>query len=559
RWERALLWGVLVVAWETAWGQLHYSIPEEMPKGSFVGNVATDLGLQLPALGDSGVRILDKGRKQYFALYGKTGHLVTAERIDREQLCESVQQCVLRCEMIVKGEIKIYGVEVKITDINDNDPSFREAEKELRLSETTAPGSRFPLPGAHDPDSGQNSVQSYELSGDEHFSLAVQTGPGGDQRPELVLVKTLDREAAAFHELVLRASDGGEPARTGTARIRVAVLDANDNAPVFSQAEYTVRVPEDVPVGSTLVTVTATDPDEGLNGHSKFSLQKVSIKASQIFHLDPETGAITLVRSLDFEEGDSYEMEVQAEDGGGLSDTAKFVITVTDVNDNAPQISVQSALTEISEDAPSGTVSTPPGVRFPLGSGRDPDIGTNSIQNYQLTPNSFFSLVVRESPDGTKQPELVLEKSLDREKQRNHNLILTAVDGGDPVRSGTAQIKISVTDANDNTPIFTKEVYKVQMLENLPEGSLAFQVKATDSDEGTNADITYSFSDISNRARQLFTLDSRTGDVKIKGSLDYEEGKHYEAMVEGKDGGGLSAHAKVHIDIIDVNDNAPTL
>ncbi|NXC22329.1 PCDGH protein, partial [Corythaeola cristata] len=203
--------------------------------------------------------------------------------------------------------------------------------------------------------------------------------------------------------------------------------------------------------------------------------------------------------------------------------------------------------------------STPPGARFPLGSGRDPDIGENSLQNYQLTPNPLFSLVVRESPDGTKQPELVLEKVLDREKQINHHLILTAVDGGDPIRSGTAQIKINVTDANDNPPVFTKEIYKVRLLENLPEGSLAFQVKATDGDEGTNAEITYSFSDIANSARRVFALDSRTGDVKITGPLDYEEGKYYEASVEGKDGGGLSAHAKVHIDILDVNDNAPAL
>ncbi|NXD88803.1 PCDGH protein, partial [Halcyon senegalensis] len=203
--------------------------------------------------------------------------------------------------------------------------------------------------------------------------------------------------------------------------------------------------------------------------------------------------------------------------------------------------------------------STPPGTRFPLGSGRDPDIGVNSLKNYQLTPNPLFSLVVSESPEGMKHAELVLEKNLDREKQRTHHLILTAVDGGDPVRSGTAQIKINVTDANDNRPVFTKEIYKVRLLENLPEGSLAFQVKATDSDEGTNAEITYSFSDISNSARQLFTLDSRTGDVKVTGPLDYEEGKYYEASVEGKDGGGLSAHAKVRIDILDVNDNAPTL
>ncbi|XP_041266440.1 protocadherin gamma-A2-like, partial [Onychostruthus taczanowskii] len=322
----------------------------------FVGDVAKDLGLQPLALGDRGFQIVSEGRTQYFAVHGKTGHLVTAERIDREQLCRLVEKCLLRCELIMEREMKFYEIEVEISDINDNAPRFREAEIELRMNEMTAPGSRFPLAEAHDPDSGRNSLQSYELSGDEHFSLAVQAGPGGDQRPELVLAKALDREEAAFHELVLRASDGGDPARTGTARIRVTGLDANDNAPAFSQAEYTVRVPEDVPVGSVLVTVTATDNDEGLNGQVKYWLKKVSDIASDIFRLDNETGEIMLLRTLDFEDGNSYELEVQAHDGGGLFDTTKVTISVTDVNDNMPVISVRSAISEISEDAPSGTV-----------------------------------------------------------------------------------------------------------------------------------------------------------------------------------------------------------
>ncbi|NXU14386.1 PCDGB protein, partial [Pardalotus punctatus] len=320
RQQRALLWAVLLAAWEAAWGQLRYSVPEEMPKGSFVGDVAKDLGLQLPAIHDRGVHIVERGSTQYFSLHGKTGHLVTAERIDREQLCRLVEKCVLRCELIVEGEMQVYRIEVEIRDINDNAPSFREAEIELRLSETTAPGARFPLPRAHDPDTGRNSLQSYELRGDEHFSLAVQAGPGGDQRPELVLAKALDREEAAVHEL------------------------------------YSVRVHEDVPVGSVLVIVTATDADEGLNGLVKYSMKKETDVASDIFHLDSETGEIKLLSALDFEEDTSYKLEVQAHDSGALFDTAKVTITVTDVNDNAPELTVSSKLNEISEDAQPGTV-----------------------------------------------------------------------------------------------------------------------------------------------------------------------------------------------------------
>ncbi|XP_064886362.1 protocadherin gamma-A12 isoform X24 [Columba livia] len=459
--ERALLWGVLVAAWEATWGQLRYSVPEEMPKGSFVGDVAKDLGLQLPTLRDTGVRVVSEGGTQYFALLGKTGHLVTAERIDREQLCRLVEKCVLRCEVILEGDMQVYEIEVEVTDINDNAPSFKERELEERMSETTAPGSRFPLAEALDPDSGLNSVQSYELSGDEHFSLAVQTGPGGDQRPELVLAKALDREEAAFHELVLRASDVGEPARTGTARIRVAVLDANDNAPVFSQAEYTVRVPEDVPVGSTLVIVTATDADKGLNGYIKYSLKKATNLASEIFHLDIETGAITLVRSLDFEEGDSYEMDVQARDGGILFDTAKVTITVTDVNDNAPKISVRSSLSEISEDVQSGTVVALLHVQ-------DRDSGANGEVRCSLDGDVPFLL---RSSRGSHY-SVVTARELDREQVSEYNVTVRAADGGSPALWSSAVLWLRVLDVNDNAPVFAEARYSARVPENNAAGAL---------------------------------------------------------------------------------------
>ncbi|XP_054024576.1 protocadherin gamma-A2-like [Dryobates pubescens] len=548
---RALLCCVLLSAWEAAWGQLRYSVPEEMPKGSFVGDVVKDLGLQMTGIRESGIRILEKGRTQYFSLHGKTGHLVTAERIDREQLCRLLEKCVLRCELIAEEQMQVYGVEVEITDINDNAPSFKDVVMEEKISEMTAPGSRFPLAEAHDPDSGQNSLLSYELSGDEHFSLTVQAGPGGDLRPELVLAKALDREKAAFHELVLKAQDGGEPSRTGTARIRVSVLDANDNAPVFSPAEYTVRVPEDVPVGSTLVTVTATDPDEGMNGHVKYSLQKATHMAPEIFKLNSDTGVITLVQKLDFEEGYSYELEVQARDGGGLSDKAIVMIAVTDENDNTPELIISSALNEISEDAPSGTVVALLHVQ-------DRDSGANGQVRCSLDAGVPFRL----EKSLEDYYRVVTTKELDREEVSEYNVTVRAADGGSPSLWSSTVLNLRVLDVNDNAPVFSEASYSARLPENNAAGALVLTVRARDADWGQNARVRYRLGEGRVRGAALssyVSVQAETGALYALRSFDYEEVREVGLWVLAEDGGSpaLSSNVSVRIVIVDENDNAP--
>ncbi|XP_054073018.1 protocadherin gamma-A10-like isoform X7 [Rissa tridactyla] len=549
--ERALLWCVMMAAWEAAWSQLRYLVPEEMPKGSFVGDVAKDLALDLSMLHDRGVRLVCEGRTQYFALHGKTGHLVTAERIDREQLCRLVEKCVLRCEVIIEGEMTVYRIEVEIGDINDNAPSFREKETELRMSETTAPGSRFPLRVAQDPDVGRNSLQRYELSGDEHFSLSVQAGPGGDQRPELVLAKALDREEAAFHELVLRASDGGEPSRTGTARIRVAVLDANDNAPAFSQAEYTVRVAEDVPVGSALLTVTATDADEGMNGDVKYSFHKISDRASELFSLNSGTGELYLKGNLDFDEISSHELEVQAHDAGELFDTAKVAIMVTDVNDNAPEISVRSALNEISEDSPPGTVVALLHVQ-------DRDSGPNG----QVRCSIAESLPFRLEKTFEDYYRVVTARELDREAVSEYNVTVRASDGGSPSLWSSAVLSLRVLDVNDNAPVFAEARYSARVAENNAAGALVLTVRAADADWGQNARVRYRLWEGRVRGAPLssyVSVHAETGALYALRSFDYEEVREVGLWVRAEDGGApsLSSNVSVRLVIVDENDNAP--
>ncbi|XP_065266019.1 protocadherin gamma-A4-like [Emys orbicularis] len=550
---RALFCFMLATVWESASGQIRYSIPEEMEIGTFVGNVAKDLGLDVKQLSDRAVRFASRGRTQYFALNFKSGHLITTERIDREQICGGLEECLLNCEVIVEDKMKLYRVEIEITDINDNAPSFQREEIELKVSEITTPGSRFPLSDAHDSDLGINSLQSYQISSNRHFSLDVQTGTDGVKYAELVLEKSLDREEQAVHDLVLTATDGGDPVRSGTAQIRVVALDVNDNAPVFSESVYKVNVLENVPDGSTILTVKTTDLDEGINKQVIYSFKKITDKASKIFRFDSNTGELTVVGNLDIEEASLYEIEVQAHDGGGLFGRSKILIVVSDVNDNAPEIVLRSLISSIPEDSPIGTV-------IALLDVQDLDSGENGEVTCSIPSDFPFEL---------KKPfdnyySLVTDRALDREQVAAYNITVTATDNGTPPLSTTTTIPLRILDTNDNAPFFDKTSYTAYVTENNPRRASIFSLKANDPDWGENARVTYSIIEGDRSEVPLsssISINSETGALYALRSFDYEQFREIRFQVQAQDGGSppLSSNVSVTLFILDQNDNTPDI
>ncbi|XP_053321576.1 protocadherin gamma-B1-like isoform X6 [Spea bombifrons] len=227
-------------------------------------------------------------------------------------------------------------------------------------------------------------------------------------------------------------------------------------------------------------------------------------------------------------------------------------IEIEDINDNPPRFFHETVALEILETSLLGT-------HFILQNAKDPDIGINSVQTYKLSDNQYFTLNEKIRSDGSTFLELVLEKPLDRETQNFHELILTALDGGNPIKSGTALINVIIADVNDNFPIFTQDVYKVSISEKTPINFTLIQVTATDKDEGSNAHITYAFTSENPLYSSMFSIHPTNGEIKTNQDLDYEVVRIYEISVEAKDSGGLVAQSKVLIEITDENDNAPEI
>ncbi|XP_062250105.1 protocadherin alpha-8-like [Platichthys flesus] len=548
---------VAVLLWSVAAAQIRYSVSEEVKEGTVVGNVAKDLGLDKNTLRERKYRIVSSNADPLFHVNQNDGILYVSRKIDREEVCGQISTCLINLKTVLENPLEVHYVGVEMLDINDHSPSFPDEDKTLEIPESVLPGSRIPLQPARDPDGGAFSVQQYRLSPNDHFRLEVKDKGEDGKIPILIVQKSLDREAAESHSLVLTALDGGKPPKSGEMNILIKVLDINDNAPVFSQDIYSVMLDENAPIGKTVTQVNATDVDDGPGGEVVFSFSSiVSHRLLKLFDINPSTGEIIVKGLIDYEQKDKHEIDIQASDKGivPLSTQKSVIIKIVDVNDNAPEIEVTSFSSSIPEDSR-------PGTTVALISVNDLDSGLNGKVICSIDEHVPFTL----SPSlQDKMYSLVTKSPLDREKLSHYDLTITAKDAGQPPLSSEKTISVVVSDVNDNSPQFSLSPYTFYVTENNNPGTSVFSVKAFDADENENAHISYHILRDrieDNKLTSFLNINSENGDIMALKSFDFESLKTFQFHVVASDSGtpSLSSNVTVNVFILDQNDNAPVI
>uniref|UniRef100_A0A663MI09 Protocadherin Fat 4 n=1 Tax=Athene cunicularia TaxID=194338 RepID=A0A663MI09_ATHCN len=551
-----------------------FQVMEEQPPGTWVGTIATRPGFTY--------RLSEQ--HALFSINATSGALHTRATIDRESLASDV------VDLVVLSSQPTYPSEVRVLvlDLNDNAPVFPDPSIVVTFKEDTGSGRQLILDTATDADSGTNGVDhgSYRIvAGNEEgrFRLNITLNPSGEGAfLHLVSRGGLDREATPTYQLLVQVEDKGEPRRRGYLQVNVTVQDINDNPPIFSQTLYQARVPEDAPVGASVLQVAAADADEGTNADIRYRLEGGDGggggegAGSLPFEVDPESGVIRIREHLDYEMRQQYSLTVQAMDRGvpALSGRAEALIRLLDVNDNEPRVKFRyfpatSRFASVDENAAPGTV-----VALLTVSDADSPAANGNISVSILAGNEQRHFEVHSS----KVPNLSLIKvaaALDRERIPAYNLTVAVADnyGAPPLRSSVASLVIFVNDINDHPPVFGQSVYRVNISEEVPLGSYVRGLSATDRDSGLNANLKYSI--VSGNELGWFRISEHSGLVttagpeggtaghaagtSISSGLDRETASQVVLNISARDQGVQPkfSYAQLVVTILDVNDNKP--
>ncbi|KFO81554.1 Protocadherin-7, partial [Cuculus canorus] len=545
-----------------------------------IGNVASDLGI---VTGSGEVTFSLESGSDYLKIDNMTGELSTTERrIDREKLpqCQMIfdeNECFLDFEVSVIGPsqswVDLFEGRVIILDINDNTPTFPSPVLTLTVEENRPVGTLYLLPTATDRDFGRNGIERYELlqepGGDSVFELQVADTLDGEKQPQLIVKGALDREQRDSYELSLRVRDGGDPARSSQAILRVLITDVNDNSPRFEKSIYEADLAENSSPGTPILQLRATDLDVGVNGQIEYVFGAATESVRRLLRLDENSGWLSVLHRIDREEVNQLRFTVMARDRGQppKTDKATVVLNIRDENDNVPTIDIRKigriplrdGVASVAEDV---LVDTP----IALVQVSDRDQGENGVVTCTVVGDVPFQLKPASEGEGEPQNKrkyfLHTSAPLDYEAVRDYNVVIVAVDSGSPSLSSNNSLLVRVGDTNDNPPVFSQAVLEVSFPENNLPGERVATVVATDADSGKNAEITYSLeaSPLSSEAPgSIFSIDPDSGDVSVQAVLDREQRDTYEFQVTARDKGvpSLQGSTTVVVRVADRNDNEP--
>ncbi|XP_072387451.1 protocadherin-like wing polarity protein stan isoform X2 [Diabrotica undecimpunctata] len=489
-----------------------------------------------------------------FKIDSKTGVITTRTLLDRETT--EVYTLIIQASDLASPQsarrTSSASVVVHILDDNDNYPQFSERTYTVSLNEDINYNDNPVVAHikATDADQGTNAAIRYAIiSGNTQSQFAIDSLTG-----DVSLVKPLDYETIRNYRLVIRAQDGGSPARSNTTQLLINVKDINDNAPRFYTSLFQESVLENVPVGYSIVKVQAYDADEGPNAEIKYVISSRDATGGSTDDLplavDSHTGWIYTTKELDREHQPKYMFQVIANDQGvpPQSASASVVITVQDVNDNDPVFEPKIYESVVAED-------DSPGTPVATVTATDPD--EDSRLHYEITNGNTRGRFAITSQNG--RGLITIAQPLDYKQEKRYILTVTATDSGG--RTDTATVYVNITDANNYAPVFENAPYSASVFEDVAVGTTVLVVSATDNDVGLNAQISYSLGDELNDVGKdsAFTINKQTGAIVTTKPLDRETTSGYLLTVTARDGGSppLSDTTDVEITVSDVNDNYP--
>ncbi|XP_046555855.1 protocadherin-11 X-linked-like isoform X2 [Haliotis rubra] len=555
-----------VVGGEAQGDVLNYTVEEEQPPGTFVGNVAKDSNVSSAIAGEDlasvRYRILRPGETPnfYFLIDNRSGVLSTASVLDRENItiCEFKRICKFSIYIALQSGpfFRTILVNILLEDINDEIPEFPHPAIKLEILESVSVGSSYTIDSAEDSDGGENhSVQAYAIfPSNGTFALSVTKNVAGRDVLRIVVNSPLDSETRDFYQLRVQARDGGRPPNVGELLVNISISDENDNPPVFSHDDYHANISEALPNTSTILTVHATDRDSGHNGKVFYMLSpQQSAINRELFKINRLTGEITPRKPLSSQQGKTVRLVVQAYDGGSdpfVTPSIVF-INVLDTVNNPPyiQLNILNGVTsaEVMEHSSLGFAVAHMVVS-------DEDSGTNGQVNCSVMSDRFQlqSLKVNEY-------KVVVSGVLDRETSPQYNLTILCQDGGRPALRTTASFTVDLVDINDYPPTFKQQHYVANITENNAIGKVITKVKAVDRDAGDNSRITYVITSAYPRITNFININSDSGVVTAVDKLDREVFDRLNITVIAFDHGDppMSSNVSLTIFILDENDNEP--